>query len=116
MVARRATASGFVAPEKGIGGGRGMNSAGGGVGFFGPVSLGFGCAVVVVAVALPDFAVSSRSAICKAFATSVASSCHSHGQFFVWRSLFAQGTLTFSKLGRRTGESRCESGISVRSF
>ena len=53
-----------------------MNSAGGGVGFFGPVAFGFGGgAAVAGAAGLPDLAVFSRSAICRAFATSVASSC-----------------------------------------
>ena len=84
MVARKATASGFVLPEKGIGGGRGMNSGGGGVGFFGPVSLGF-CGGAAVTGGLPDLAVFNKSAIWSAFATSVASSYTTLYENFVWQ-------------------------------
>jgi hypothetical protein len=60
-----------------------MYSGAGGVGFFGPVSLGFcgGAADCCGAAGRPDFAVFRSSAICKAFATSVGSSYTCSYQF-----------------------------------
>jgi hypothetical protein len=102
-------ASGFELPEKGTGGGRGMNCAGVGEGGFG-ISFFFFC------TGLYGFILERAAAMPMALATSSESS---YGSISISKSVtLFRTTYTFSKLGRLTGpdetpgEVCCESATS----